>query len=392
MTGLRFRPPAVSFTPELRWVMLRAFGPIETAAPKEVDLTVATDLAARLGVASRIGARARRASELAEAPAISGELARASAQAAATQLRARESAAEVAAAAADAAVPCCFLKGLALEASGALLPGGRPLADVDVLVPVDAAARLGAALARRGFQPGAGEEYPHQLPAFHHSQLGSVEVHRHLPGVAVPPSSRFATFDDLAVASWLVPWPEISPSASRPAPHVVVAHALAHALAQHGFSPSAYPQLRLLADLIDLGVAGDDGESLLAAALPLVERWVAAEEVDAAGEACRLLATGQLTDLDGDTPAILLLRHMLAGALDDRYREALKLDALADLLHEGTRLAGWWAAARQALILSPAQVDRIYGRQRSRWGYLRWRLLRPLDLMRRWLIARRARR
>ncbi|HET9767772.1 MAG TPA: nucleotidyltransferase family protein [Thermoanaerobaculia bacterium] len=382
----------MSLTPELRWVMLRAFGPIETAAPAGVDLAVAAELAARLGVAPRIGARARYASELAEAPAISGALARASAQAAATQLRARESAAEVAVAAVDAAVPCCFLKGLALEASGALLPGGRPLADVDVLVPVDATARLGAALAQRGFQPGAGEEYPHQLPAFQHPQLGSVEVHRHLPGVAVPPSSRFATFDDVAAAGWLVQWHELAPGASRPAPHVVVAHALAHALAQHGFSPSAYPQLRLLADLIDLGIAGDDGESLLAAALPLVERWVPAEEVNAAGEACRLLSTGRPTDLDGDAPAVLLLRHMLAGALDERYLQALKLEALAHPLHQGKRLAGWWAAARQALVLSPAQVDRIYGPQRSRWGYRRWRLLRPLDLLRRWLVARRARR
>jgi putative nucleotidyltransferase-like protein len=392
MSGFRFRPPGVSLTPELRWVMLRAFGPVEAAAPAGVDLAAATQLAARLGVAARIGARARRATELAAAPAISGELARASAGAAASQLRAREAAAEVAAAAAEAALPCCFLKGLALEANGALLPGGRPLADVDVLVPADAAARLGAALARRGFQPGAGEEYPHQLPAFQHPRLGAVEVHRHLPGVAPPRSCRFATFDELAAAGWLVPWPELAPAASRPAPQVVVAHALAHALAQHGWSPSGYPQLRLLADLIDLGIASDDGEAWLAAALPLVERWVPPAEVSAVGEACRLLETGQLNELDGDAPAILLLRHMLAGALHERYREALKLDALAHPLHQGTRLAGWWAAAQQAVVLSPTQVDRIYGPQRSRWGYLRWRLLRPLDLARRWLAACRARR
>ena len=392
MSGFRFRPPAVSVTPELRWVMLRAFGPVEAEAPAGVDLAAALQLAARLELAARIGARARRAAELVGAPAIGGELARASAGAAATQLRAREAAAEVVAAAAEAGVPCCFLKGLALEASGALLPGGRSLADVDVLVSVNAAARLGAALAQRGFQPGAGEEYPHQLPAFQHQRLGSVEVHRHLPGLAAPASSRFATFDDLAAAGELVPWPELAPAASRPAPHVIVAHALAHALAQHGFSPSAYPQLRLLADLIDLGIARDDGKSLLAAALPLVERWVPPEEVASAGEACGLLAAGLLADLDGDAPAILLLRHMLAGALDERYREALKLEALAHPLHEGTRLAGWWATARHALFLSPAQVDRIYGPQHSRWGYLWWRLLRPLDLVRRWLIARRARR
>ncbi|HEV8241941.1 MAG TPA: nucleotidyltransferase family protein [Thermoanaerobaculia bacterium] len=392
MSGFRFHPPAVSLTRELHWVLLRAFGPLEAAAPAGVDLASAVELATRLGVAARIGARARGVAELATAPAATADLAHASAQAAATQLRAREAAHDVAAAGAEAAVGCCFLKGTALADINALLPGGRPIADVDVLVRVDAGDRLGAALVRRGFAAGASEEYPHQLPAFRHPGLGMVEVHRHLPGVAVPPSTRFATFDHLEQAGVIEASPELGPAAKVPARHVVVAHALAHALAQHGWSPSAYPQLRLIADLLDLGIAGEDGEPLLDRALPMIDRWVPAEEVRAAYELCRLLAAGSSLDLASDEPPILLLRHMLAGTLDDRYREALKLDAVAHPLHEGTRLGGRWAALRQAVVLSRSQVDRIYGPQRSRWGYLMWRLLRPFDLARRWLAALRARR
>lgn len=390
-TGFRFHPPAVEATPELRWVLLRAFGPPAAPAPEGVDVELAAGTAAALGLGARIGARARRAPELVALPAVKGELARASAAAAVEQLRGREAAGEIAAAAAEEGIPCCFLKGVALEASGVLLPGGRPLGDVDVLAAEESAPRLADALARRGFRPGAGEPYPHHLAPLHHPRLGLVEVHRHLPGVSLPGERRFATFADLAAAGLLRPWRELAGKAWVPAPPALAAHALAHALAQHGFRPFAYPQLRLLADLVDLGVAGDRGAELLGAALPLVARWVPAAEVQAAADACRLLASGQVR-LEGDELAALLLRHMLAGALDERYREALKLQDLAQPLHAGGRLGGWWSAARQAVALSPAQVDRIYGKQRGPWGYLARLLFRPLDLLRRWLRARRARR
>src|SRR6185436_14267888 len=118
------------------------------------------------------GARAR------ETP----ELARASQVAAVSQLQARELAREVAAAGQDAGIPCCFLKGVALDAKGVLASGSRVIGDVDVLVSESAAALLAGELERRGFRAGAGEEYPHQLRGLVHPVLGLVEIHRHLPG------------------------------------------------------------------------------------------------------------------------------------------------------------------------------------------------------------------
>lgn len=372
-------------------MLLRAFGPPEAAAPEELDLELAAGTAAALGLAARIGARARQAPELASSPAVKASFTRASAAAAVEQLRAREAAGEVATAAAAEEMPCCFLKGVALEASGVLLAGGRPQGDVDVLAPEGSSTRLADALVRRGFRPGVGESYPHHEPPLQHSRLGLVEVHRHLPGVSLPGARRFATFDDLAAARLLVRWLELSGETWLPSPPALAAHALAHGLAQHGFRPFAYPQLRLLADLVDLGVAGDGGVELLAAASSLVERWVPAVEVQAAGDACLLLTRGAVR-LDGGDPAVLLLRHMVAGIFDERYREALKLQDLAQPLHDGSRLGGLWLAARQALVLSPAQVDRIYGKQRGPWGYLARLLFRPLDLLRRAWRANRARR
>jgi hypothetical protein len=390
--SFRFRPPAVALTPELRWVLLRAFAPRSAPAPPGVDLADATHLAARLGLAARIGSRPRAATELAGAPEAAAELARACRVAAVAMLQATEAAAEVAAAASAAGASCCFLKGVALELSGALAPGSRVVGDVDVLVPEGAAPAVVDALVARGYAPRAGEDYPHHLPPLLHPRLGLVEVHRHLPGVSLPgPGSGafFATFGGLAAAGLLVQSPQLGGAAWLPSPPALVAHALAHALLQHGFRPDAYPTVRLLGDLVDLGIGGPEGETLLAASSALLAERAAEGEARAALDACRALVAGQLEWIAGDTPAALLVRHLIAGAVDSRYGEALKLRDLVQPLYDGPRWAGWWRAGRQALALSDAQLDRVYGKPRSRWGYVGRRLLRPLDLL--WRAGRAAR-
>jgi len=387
--SFRFRPPAVALTPELRWVLLRAFAAGSAAVPAAVDLAEAARLAARLGLAARIGSRARPAAELAGAPEAAAELARASRVAAVAMLQATEAAGEIASAAGAAGASCCFLKGVALELSGALAPGSRVLGDVDVLVPQGAASAVVDALVARGYAPCAGEEYPHHLPPLLHPRLGLVEVHRHLPGISVsglvsvsgPGGRSFATFEALAAAGLLVRSPQPGRAAWLPSPPVLVAHALAHALLQHGFRPDAYPTVRLLGDLVDLGSGGPEGEALLAASSALLDERATASEARAALDACRALVAGEIDWIAEDTPAALLVRHLIAGALDTRYGEALKLRDLVRPLHEGRRWAGWWNAGRQALALSDAQLERVYGKPRSRWGYVGRRLLRPLDLL-----------
>jgi hypothetical protein len=392
VSALRFLPPPVAVTPELAWMLARAFAPGEqplpAAATGEVSLPAAVELAVRFGLAPRIGRRARAWPELAGSP-LAAELARTSSHAAASQLRALAAARMVAAAADSLGIRCCFLKGVALTAMGAVAAGDRPLADVDVLVDGAAAEALAALLVEAGFARGGGD-YPHQLAPLVHPRLGSVELHRHLPGVRVG-RRRFATLADLERAGLLMPWPAdgepesqaeapASSLACIPAPRVLLAHLIVHALAQHGFRPAAYPALRLLADLVDLGLAGRGTEDRLAAALPLLTGSVPAAEAVAAVAACRALAAGDVAVVTRESDAGRLLRHLLAGTLDAGYREALKLSELRHPLAEGGRVHGVASALWHALTPSRAQIDALHGRPRHAWGYAVHRVLRPFDL------------
>jgi hypothetical protein len=199
--------------------------------------------------------------------------------------------------------------------------------------------------------------------------------------MAKPGAKRFATFDDLDSAGALVPCRGLGDEARVPSDVAVVAHLLAHGLAQHGFQPAASPALRMVADLTDLGLAAAKGGELLRAAEPWIDRWLAVEEAHAAADLCRRLAAGD-TSL-GEDHAGLLLRHFLAGRLDVKYADALKLVQLAHPLTAASGLAPHWATVKGLLVLSRTQIDLVYGRPRSAWGYLGWRLLRPFDLLRR---------
>jgi hypothetical protein len=55
-TGFRFAPPARELTPEVRWLLLRAFGPPDAEAPS-VEAALAVEHGQRCGLAPRIAAR-----------------------------------------------------------------------------------------------------------------------------------------------------------------------------------------------------------------------------------------------------------------------------------------------------------------------------------------------
>jgi hypothetical protein len=56
---------------------------------------------------------------------------------------------------------------------------------------------------------------------------------------------------------------------------------------------------------------------------------------------------------------------------------------LAHPLTASSGLAGSWTTAKSLFVLSRTQIDVVYGKPRSKWGYLGWRLARPFDLLRR---------
>ncbi len=192
---------------------------------------------------------------------------------------------------------------------------------------------------------------------------------------------------------------------SRP---VLLAHALVHGLAQHGLAPRSYPPWRGVSDWIDLGLGGDQGDALLAAASAWLGGALSADDAEAAHGLCALLVAGRPEALTGtERPAAVLGRHLLAGPLDPSYRRSLRLDRLLPAAGTGGRRpAGLddpsndraaaprpgrartlWAAAGRALIPPPAELAALYGPWRSRWGLVWRRLVRPADLGLRLLTA-----
>ena len=427
--GVRFHPPALAMGPAVRWMLLRAFGPVgaggagggggavgedglagagagaggaaglagsaggavgpagtggSAAPPVEAQAVLA--LCRRFELSCRVAARqgrARLAAELGAAAA--DEFARDQAVAAGGGLRIVALAERVAAAAAPLGVRPVFLKLAALELGGLLAPGSREGCDLDVLVPAGRAAELQQALAGAGFRASPMPRYEHQLAALE-SADGVVEVHRMLLGVRVA-GKRSATAEDLDREGLLQALPPLAGHAAAvPLPAVAAAHALVHGIAQHGWTPHAYSLLKMVADLVDLGFAGPDGPELAGLAARWTARDVAAEEVEAARRLCVALAAGAA---GGDlaawetsrAPEAVLLRHALAGRLDSGYEESLRLALFRRVPSDAPEAVRLARAVAGTVWLSRAQVDALYGPPRRRLGYLGRRLQRPLDLL-----------
>jgi len=371
--ALRFRPPRLAYTPEARWMLLRAFGPAGAPFPEGIDPAAALALARRFEVSPRIAVRQGRErlrAELGEEAAAG--FARDRARAAAVGMRLMEEVRRVAEVAAGLGVPLACLKLAALEGAGLLAAGSREACDADLLAPGGRAEELWRALAAAGFQGSGLPEAEHQLPALKGPQGGVIEIHRHLPGVRLEGGAS-ATFEALEGAGLLLPLPDLPGRCAAPAPEVTAAHVLVHGLGQHGYWPSSYSLLKMAADLLDLG-------SLTDRAAAWVERDVSAAEVAAVRRLLERLAAGE--DPAGWTgPEEELLRHILAGRLDEEYAGALRLGLFRPQPSERSRPEQLTRAVLGAVFLSDAQIDAVYGRPRTRLGYLGRRLARPFDLL-----------
>ena len=290
--------------------------------------------------------------------------------------------ADVATAAAGLGLPIVLLKFAALRASGRVADGWRGAGDVDVLVASARSHALAEALGTVGLRDAGFPGEAHQLPQLRDADGRAVEVHVHLPGLRLRPGGPMATADALAAAG-LLQRLDLPGECSLPLLHVMAAHALVHGLAQHGFAPGGYPAFRLVGDLIALG-AHEDGGPIATAALPFVADEVAPDEMAAAVALAARLARGDAALFEeAGTPEAVLLRHFVAGILDGDYRRSLRLHGLAG---ERGGLVGLVRAARNALVLTDAQIDVVYGPPRWRLGYLGRRLVRPFDLA--WRAAR----
>jgi hypothetical protein len=355
-------------------MLLRAFGPAGASLPSSagpVDPAGVLAMARRFEVPARIAARQGRERLAAElGPEAAEAFVRERRAAAAVGLRLQAAARRVAEVAAPLDLPLAFLKFMALETTGVLAAGSRDACDVDVLAPEDRAEELWQALVAAGWLGSGLPDAEHQLPALKDPEGGVVEVHRLLPGVRIagPASATFAALDRLGLLAPLpLDWPGRSVA---PAPEVQAAHVLVHGLGQHGYWPASYSLLRMVADLMDLNALTDR-------ATGWVEKDVPVAEAEAVRRLCATLIEGEYPEGDAE----ILLRHMLAGRLDPDYEKSLRLGLFQSQPSDRSRPVQLARTVLGAVFLTDAQIDVLYGRPRTRLGYLGRRLARPFDLL-----------
>jgi hypothetical protein len=162
-----------------------------------------------------------------------------------------------------------------------------------------------------------------------------------------------------------------------PTRDVLVAHALVHALAQHGLA-AAYPGWLLVGDLIDLAaedaLAGADGA--------LVSDWLArdlsAAEIDAALALARRAAAGDDLFAPAAAPPARLACHFTACALDPAYAAALKARWLEAPVSDRGRIAARLRLVAHAFV-PPVRRAPGGAPERGLRRFGRW-LARPIEL------------
>ncbi len=136
--------------------------------------------------------------------------------------------------------------------------------------------------------------------------------------------------------------------------------------------PASYSLLRMVADLIDL-------DALTDRAAAWVEKDVPTAEAEAVRRLCAGLTAGEYPEGNEE----ILLRHMLAGRLDPDYEKSLRLGLFQPQPSDRPRPVQLARTVLGAVFLTDVQIDVLYGRPRTRLGYLGRRLARPFDLLRR---------
>lgn len=387
MKAIRFRPPEIESTPELRWVLHRAFARDDLPVAPPRDPETAFDFARRLHLASRIAARAAPGRLPEEVGASAEDFAREHHLAVGNGLRYRATIQHVAELAAARRIPIIVLKGAALALLGLGTPGARNFSDLDVLIPLGRIHELRSALVASGWHISPAPRSEHQEAPLTHPALGMTELHRRIPGVR-PPGFRHSFDADVLLDAGLTDEvPGFDTTCRVPKRSILIAHALVHSIVQHGFAPDGYPLFRLVVDLqslrADLALLREAGRFLRDFDLP---------DLHAIATLCGALESGTAAELPNG-PARVLLRHLVLAHLSPRYALGLKshpnaLLGPSDLPIPLARLR--WAL--KVTFLSRAQVDQIYGPQKTWIAYAARQLVRPFDLGLRFLRSLQARR
>jgi hypothetical protein len=379
--GVRFWPPTVSLAADVRWAILRAFARPELEVSPSCPPDRCLGTASTLGLLPRICARVAQQVLRADLRECFESAARGKYGAVARGLLLERTLHLIEETAATLETPYALIKGAAIVRHLGSDLGLRGAGDIDILLHPSDAACMHRELQRRGFHEET-PTHPHfHLPLLSDRSGSAIEIHSCLSELRLGDDRRDATLADLIAQGRVA---QVAGSAGRallPDPELLLAHALAHGIAQHGYLPQSYPLLRMVADIVDLAPLAPPGA--LDRASRMLAPTVSADEVQAVFELGDALSEGRVEPTwTSQGPAGRFLRHMVFGMLDDDYANGLKLHAAFRLLRGPNPLRALRAYGRSTFSLPDQDVGRIYG-EHTRGKELRFKLLRPLDVTRR---------
>jgi hypothetical protein len=398
--------------PELDWLLARAFGPMRPDGDISDGLDVERLVAQGrdLALLGRIRSRSTQnylAAQIGDpATEVLNQTRREITVAA---MRNGEVCRRIAGLSRDRPIPVIFLKGLALQLTGVTPPGSRVTGDIDILVPKHQAQTLHERLVEEGGRQSGLRDSDQHLSLVTDGLGASIEVHYHLKGLdlegagiegPVANDGLVATATECFDLGLVDPAPELPDHCYVTSEKLTVAYLLVHALAHHALAPAIYPGLQFLADLQDLGYSLAGGKEISQTILKWISSEVSADLVTASLSLLGRLENGERASeiAAGTDGAAVVLHHLLAGAFDEEYRLSLKLGNQLTRVDGGLR-QDWPRRIWRALWLTPTQIDLLYGKPKTKLGYIGWQLWRPFHLVeksissgRAWLKLRRRRR
>jgi hypothetical protein len=334
VVGMRFRPPRVSFKAETLWVLNAAFSE-NTQSFADVphgglDAEQVEATADQLDLRARIAARWIGTGVPDIEGVLGGEVAsrfRAAYEASCVHRACREMVIrQLVAAGRQSGIPLVFLKGCALEFLGCSPKGSRNTHDVDVLLPRDRCQEFADLLKGRGFSSSGLRAPAYHLPPMVHESGVVVELHLQVSSVAVA-GLMAPDAMELSAAGCCHVVTHNGLEVVIPSVGTLVAHLIAHGIAQHGFSRDDYPVSRMFGDLIDVDQHLGDVHNLIARSRTVLEPRVNKDEILGLQQLTRALVRGRCDD-DGfqNTQGRLLLEHAVAGAKSRIYSRHLAFD------------------------------------------------------------------
>ena len=332
--GVRFWPPHAGLGEEVRWALLRSFADPGLNGTRLGNPESCLQIARRLGLLPRIFGRQPKELLKAELGEYFEEAWHVMQVSMARGLALHRAIKLVDDSVSSLGATYCLIKGAALAVQSNLSLGLRGAGDIDVLMHAEHAVSLQRVLKSNGFSQRTTAHPNYHLPSLADNSGAAIEIHTNLPYVGQSHTAAGTTLGDLMVSGQIEAARGLSNCAFVPKPAVMLAHCIAHGIAQHGFIPQSYRLMKMAADAIDLEMTTND--AVVESASLWLRSSVSTEELRALQIVCEALTAGNLESIwFRSGGAGRLLRHLVLSELEPQYAKGLFPFNLLHLLRSG---------------------------------------------------------